>query len=116
MESVQFVTMKKAIGSRGSWFALVDDERLPCIHKYWWTKGRYNDTGLRSCLQADELVDAIREKQRVILTTGNPVRDENGQIIRFERTGYVAIFSVDSIEFDECGLRFKFLKRLDDLA
>ena len=26
---------KKAKGSRGSWFAVVDGETLPCVHEYW---------------------------------------------------------------------------------
>jgi len=28
--------VKKAIGQRGSWFAAVDDEDLPCVHAHWF--------------------------------------------------------------------------------
>ena len=107
---------KKAIGARGDWFAEVDGERLPCVHKFWWEKGTlaYNDTKLGSGPKPDELFEAIKELKRVILTDDIP-KFEGSEVIGFERAGYIAIYAVDDVEFDANGLRFKFKKRLDDL-
>lgn len=106
----------KAAGARGSWFAEVDGERLPCVHKYWWKNGRYDDTGLRAGPKADELVDAIRSRKRVILTDDIPEHDSQGRLTGFTRNGYIAVYSVDEVDFDDSGLRFRFIKRLLDLA
>ena len=35
----------------------------------------------------------------------------NGYLL--ERTGYVAVYEVDNVEFDENGLRFEFMSRHD---
>ncbi len=107
---------KKAVGHHGSWFAVVGGESLPCVHDYWWVAGAlYNDTGLQPIQKANDLVDAIMKKKRVILTKDKPTLDPDGKLAAFERTGYVAIYSVDEVEFDAAGLRFKFVKRLEDL-
>ena len=75
---------KKASGVRGDWFAKVDGERLPCVHKFWWEKGTYNDTKLKSSPKADELFEAIKELKRVILTDDTP-EFEGSEVVRFER-------------------------------
>ena len=111
---------KKAIGSRGSWFAAVGSESLPCVHKYWWEKGRYkgryNDKDLRrDNPKADNFVATISSAKRVILTTGNPKFDLDGIVVGFERTGYIAVWNVDDIEFDQSGLRFIFVEKVCDL-
>jgi len=33
----------KATGQRGSWFAEVGGEQLPCVHQYWSRSGKYDD-------------------------------------------------------------------------
>lgn len=106
----------KAIGTRGSWFAVVEREALPCVHKYWWRNGFYNDTGLRPSQKTNELVEAIRNVKKVILTDDeiNPGAGDGGTIV-FNRVGYIAVYSVDDIEFDDAGLRFRFKDRLADL-
>jgi len=102
---------KKAKGSIGSWFATVDGESLPCVHKHWWVKtARYNDHLLRSSPQADEFVAAIREKKRVILKISKPNSEANP--VPFKHVEYVAVWEVDNIDFDENGLRFQFIKSL----
>lgn len=106
---------KKAKGIRGSWFATVDGERLPCVHDHWWKGTSYDDPGIKPSSKASELVDAIREKKRVILTKDKAIPSDNDEAMGFDRKGYIAIFSVDLIEFDDAGLRFKFVKRLEDL-
>src|SRR5437773_819622 len=103
--------MKKPRGERGSWFAKWDGEMLPCVHQYWWSGARsYNDPYARPEDQKfQELVAAIKLKQRVILTTDTT--PDNGHL--FERTGYVAVYEVANVEFDENGLRFDFKSRQD---
>ena len=106
---------KKASGTRGSWFATVDGELLPCVNAYFLRPGAlYNDPDLQDTPKGVELVKAIQEKRRVILTRDEPIFDEFDRIT-FKRTGYVAVFSVGEIEFDSAGLRFKFLERLENL-
>lgn len=111
------VGKKKAVGSRGSWFADVDGELLPCVHKHWWASGGlYDDPGLRPGMpKGDELVVAIRAAKRVVLTSDTATFGGAGEVVGFERTGYIAVYEVDAIEYDEAGLRFKFVKRLDHL-
>lgn len=108
---------KKATGSRGSWFALVDGEELPCVHDHWWVKGnrerRYNDHLLRASLHNDNFVARIKEKRKVVLTSDKPHSAINP--VPFKRTGYIALWTVEDIEFDENGLRFRFTEKIDDL-
>jgi hypothetical protein len=108
---------RRAIGFRGSWFAEVDGEILPCVHQHWWAAGgRYDDPGLQpGAPKSDELAIAILAKKRVILTTDVASVDDEGNVVGFQRTGYVAVYSVAGIEFDKAGLRFKFVKRLFEL-
>jgi hypothetical protein len=108
---------KKAIGTRGSWLATVDGELLPCVHEYWWVKGdplrRYNDPLLTPSPRHNEFVAHIKERRKVILTSDKPYSTDNP--IPFERTGYIAIWTVEDVEFDENGLRFRFAERACNL-
>lgn len=108
---------KRAIGTRGSRFATVDSERLPCVHEFWWVKGdaarRYDDRLLKTTNQAIELVDAIKEKKKVVLTSDKPNSASNP--IPFTRTGYISVWTVSDVEFDQYGLRFKFVEKVCDL-
>ena len=56
---------------------------------------------------AGDFLAAIKDKRRVILTTGGT--PENS----FSRAGggYVGIFCVDDVEFDDNGLRFTVVNR-----
>ena len=106
---------KKAIGQRGSWFASVEDEELPCVHAHWFKAGYYHDTDAHPDIERfRELFDAIKEKRKVILTRDDLIMS-GGEHTGFARAGYIAIFSVDEPVLDERGLRFKFLKRLFNL-
>jgi hypothetical protein len=107
----------KAIGERGSWFASVDGERLPCVHRHWIN----GTTHLDPCLDLTnskfvELVDGIRESGKIVLTndevTGDPDTDEG---MTFVRSGYIAVFSVDNLTTDNGGLQFELKERLLDL-
>lgn len=103
----------KALGHHGSWFADVNGEPLPCVHKHWWTGDRYHDPKCRPGeKQWDDLIAAIVEKQRVILTEDNVI---GTTIPSFVRTGYIAVYAVADITVDSEGLQFRFVKRLIDL-
>jgi signal recognition particle subunit SEC65 len=74
----------------------------------------YDDPGVAPGQpKADELAAALRKTGLAILTTDKGDPRTGGA---FERTGYVAVFAVKDVEFDERGLRFEFVKRLVDLA
>lgn len=61
-------------------------------------------------------MDAIIDGRQVILTTDNEERDHDGEIIAFERTGYIAVFEVDDVTYSTSdGLRLRLTKRLYDL-
>lgn len=112
------MSKRKAIGERGSWFATVDGERLPCVHRYWVTGKLHSDPGyLEGEGKWPEFVDAIREKMKVILTKDEPIGapDKKSGVV-FKRTGYIAVFSVADVCTNEHGLHFKLLERLYDLA
>lgn len=101
----------KARGERGSWFAEVAGERLPCVHAYWIKGNKHRDPGFdASKPQWQELLAAISKKRKVIVT--NDVRIESGG---FQRTGYVAAFAVDEIRTDDGCLTFNLVERLLEL-
>jgi hypothetical protein len=108
---------KKAIGERGSWFATVEGERLPCVHEQWCKfelrQMHYHDQlvqpGERQC---EEFVAAIQAQRRVILTRS---KHQHGEVQTAEREGYIALFQIDDVEFGADGLRFRFTKRLENL-
>ncbi len=104
--------LRKATGERGSWFATVGGDRLPCVHKYFFRNGRYQaPRAWHSDPKHIELVDAIRTLGRVILTDDKVTGDGEG----FERTGYIAVWEVDDIEWQNDVLTFRFLRRIEDL-
>jgi hypothetical protein len=108
---------KRAIGERGSWFANVDGERLPCVHKHW-VRGRVHvDPNFDpSDPKFIELVDAIEREKRVVLTNDNAiVSPEKKSGIGFERTGYIAVFEVDDVTTGPEGLRFELRNRICEL-
>ncbi|WP_353227045.1 hypothetical protein [Novosphingobium sp.] len=108
---------KKAFGERGSWFATVDGERLPCVH-FHWIKGLHHcDPGyIDGVAPWPKFVDAIRQMRKVIVTKDKPIREQDGKSgLQFERIGYIAVFSVDNIQTDEEGLKFELKDRLYDL-
>jgi hypothetical protein len=103
-----------AEGQRGSWFAVVNGERLPCVHEHWYRRGLYHDPNAYRDNPAkwDELIQSIREKKRVILTRDKVV----DELKSFERTGYIGVFEVDDISRDGFDLKFRFVKRLAHLV
>lgn len=103
------IPRKRAIGQQGSWFAKVDGEALPCVHKRFLTRLAYHDPAKGVPLPKD-YVRAI-EKGTVVLTKSSEV--ERG---RFERSGYVAIFRIADFDFNDGQVRFSLAQRLADLT
>jgi hypothetical protein len=107
----------KATGQRGSWFAEVDGESIPCGHKHWTRNTRgsmvYDDPYFSPETEAkwEPFVAALKAGKRVILTNDN-VSDEGHA---FERTGYIALYAIDNVEIVGENLRFRFIKRLAEL-
>lgn len=119
----------KARGERGSWFAEVEGERLPCVHMHWFQfrTATYDDPWLRPGeAKADELFEALKTTRRAIFTddkvigTKAPSRLDDGTIDKgerplFERTGYRMLYEVAEVVFDQNGLRFKCTNKLAEL-
>ncbi|MET4687441.1 hypothetical protein [Sinorhizobium fredii] len=115
------MSAKKARGSRGSWFATVDGNELPCVHKHWLKWPHYHDPfkpveNGPSLTKIQEYVQAIEQEKLVILTDDTVHRDQEGAVSGFTRENYVAIFAVEDVRFDpETGLKFTITHRLSDL-
>jgi hypothetical protein len=112
---------KQATGHRGSWFAKVDSEPLPCVHKYWLTRMEYHDPFRRhdgrENAKINELVEAVKECGKVILTDDEVSFDAFGNVIGFKRTRYIGVFRVSDVRYDEVdGLRFILVERLCSLS
>ena len=104
--------MTRAIGERGSWFASVEGERLPCVHKYWIRGTKHRAMRVSQHSSKDmELVRAIHQLKRVIVTTDKVFGEGEG----FERTGYVAVYRVDNVHHKGGDLTFDLVERLVDL-
>lgn len=116
--------IKKAVAVGRTWFAIVEGEKLPCVHHKWWTNigglRRYSDPGLAPGPKYDAFVNAIRETRKVVLTqdkvislNDKPTTAENPTA--FKRLDYIAVWTIDDIDFDETGLRFTFIDKVCEL-
>ncbi|MDT0574885.1 hypothetical protein RM533_01655 [Croceicoccus sp. F390] len=109
---------RKVKGERGSWFATLEEDKLPCVHKHWVKKLAYLDPGYEADPEKwDKFVAAISEKKRVVLTTDEVSEPSDGEGKRsFKRTGYVAVWEVDNVAAGKDGFSFDFVSRICDLA
>jgi hypothetical protein len=105
----------KATGSRGSWFADVAGELLPCVHSRWLGKGGlYHDPNAApGTPKFDEHLASIKRCGRVVLTKSNISDPVNG--FGFARTEYVAIFAVSDIAVTGTDLTLRIGARLAEL-
>lgn len=102
----------KAVGVRGAWFAKVNGERLPCVHQYWIKGTKYRAIRtVQNGANDKALVSAIKGLKKVVVTKDD-VFDEGCE---FWRTGYVAVFSIDNIDWRGGELTFDLIERLADL-
>ena len=96
---------------RGSWFVEIAGEWLPCVHERWFSSrdGFYYDPFARPGEpEWDELITALREKRRAVMTRGDATDAEP--------TRYLGVYAIDAIEVTESDLRFRVTKRLTLLA
>src|SRR5437773_248529 len=100
--------MAKPLGKHGSWFAEWQGELLPCVHQFWLKSDGYHDIHAKpGNRKFEELVAAIRRVGRVILTKDETLDGGHS----FKRLGYICIFDVVNVEFDDSGLRFRCVSR-----
>jgi hypothetical protein len=106
---------RKARGQRGSWFATVDGERLPCVHQFWMSGSppKYKDPGAGNDGPWPEYIQQIKALKKVIVTTDDvPEQPTEGG---WKRTGYVALWSIDNVALTGSDLCFDFVQRLEEL-
>jgi hypothetical protein len=100
---------------RGSWFASLNGEEMPCVHDFWTrrTPSRmdYADPGVNELQpQWAEFISALKAMKKVILTRDTTT--DNGRT--FKRRGYIAVMSIDDVEVINGALRFRFVDRLHE--
>jgi hypothetical protein len=109
----------KAKGQQGSWFADVAGESIPCVHDYHctWKEGAYYNQPSKtpSVPRYAKYAEAIREAGYVIVAKDAVTKDENGDL-SYKRIGYVGVFTVENVELDEKGLRFRIISRVANLS
>ncbi len=98
-----------AKGNRGSWFAEVDGERLPCVHLHWLNGGRYEDPGcMPNVGRWPKFIRAIRDGQRVLVTDGQVILKPGTKSGKaFARKVYLYVADVENVEADDSSLRFR---------
>lgn len=102
----------KAVGSRGSWFADVLGEKLPCVSDHHLSRRHYLDPGAKpGTTKWDNYISAIQHGGRIVLTH-TELRPDG----RTKRNGYVALFSVVNVKTSAHGLEFDLEQRLLNLA
>ena len=113
------VIIKGIKGSRGSWEAEVPytdgtKERLPCVHKHYCRTGPagccYHEPreNFGNLARLEEHMARIREKGRVVLTEDSVDESKHPPLIK--RKGYFGVYSVADVNFDDDGLRFRFVE------
>lgn len=107
--------VEKAKGHRGSWFATVKGEKLPCIHRHWLTGLEYADPGYEDTPKFAELVTALKDKGKAVLTNDEYLGD-HAENHAFRRTGYIAVFAISDVTVGDGHLKLRLTERLEDLA
>jgi len=101
----------KAKKPNDPWFVEIGGERLPCVHERWFSTrdGTYHDPFARPGEpEWAELIAALREKRRAVVTRGNGTDAEP--------TRYLAVYAIDGINVTKSDLRFRVVQRLVILA
>ena len=100
----------KAKGLRGTWYADVNGERLPCIH----------DKNMRAGIYRAPNADDERHQQLLsdIIASGKVIMrksEREGEDQSWTSKGYIAVWSVADAKIENGELTFKFVDRLIDL-
>ena len=99
----------KARGHRGSWFARIGDEDIPCIWRDWLTSGHYRDPGAK----ADDgkwvkYIEALEHGQKAVLTT----KQEKTKSGKWLRSSYLSVWKIANVALTERGLKFDLVEKL----
>jgi hypothetical protein len=95
-------------------------EVLPCVHQYFCQKGPdglcYDDPfangdDILDRVKFQKHVALIREKGRVVRTTDDVDPSKGRGRGFFQRTDYVAVFSIADFTLDGTRIRFRFVER-----
>lgn len=98
----------KAKGRRGSWFAVVDGEHLPCVHQHWFTGLEYDDPYYdRTKDHWLTFVAGIYSAGRVIMTEDHLTEVGAERLPAFRRKRYIAVYEVTDVRTEDTHLRFK---------
>ena len=101
----------KAIGERGTWYATVAGERLPCVHDAQMRPdGTYYATGVKDARHDDLLAAIIKSGKVIVRKSTRPHEDAS-----WTSKGYVGVFTVADARIVDEVLTFRFVKRLADL-
>lgn len=101
----------KAVGERGSWYATVQGERLPCVHQAnMHPDGMYRARKV-SDASHDQLLAAIKSAGKVIVRKSVRQSDSESWVAK----GYVAVFEVADPEIVNDEFRFRFVRRIAEL-
>ena len=100
----------KAKGVRGTWYAEVNGERLPCIHDKNMKNGLYRAPKADDDRHAQLLADIV-DTGKVIMRKSE--RDDESQ--PWTSKGYIAVWSVSDAKIEDGELTFQFVDRLMDL-
>ncbi|MBL9065398.1 MAG: hypothetical protein JNN10_03795 [Sphingopyxis sp.] len=100
----------KAKGIRGTWYAEVNGEKLPCIHDKNMKDGEYRAPNADDDRHRKLLNDIVRTG-RVVMRKS--VREDDSQ--PWTAIGYVAVWSVADAKIENGMLTFRFVDRLIDL-
>ncbi len=108
----------KAKGRRGSWFATVDGESIPCVHKHYWRHPNqyYDDGKWLGGKHQDEFIQALKDVGKVVLTDDQVEHCGGDRGVKFHRSGYIAVYEISNVHFADGVLTFIFDKRVADLA
>ena len=106
---------KKAFGQFGDWYAVVEGERLPCVHDVWKSGNRYRDLEMPNKKKSKVFASDIARIGKVILTKGTPITNSSGSGMIIPRSGYVAIWAIINVELKGNILNFDFVKQICEL-
>jgi hypothetical protein len=101
----------KARGQRGSWFARIGDEDIPCAWLQWRTGNHYCDPVVEPNKgKWPKYIEAIKIGSKVALADKR--EDENGD---WHRDGYIGLFEIANVTVSDRGLEFDFVARIANL-
>jgi hypothetical protein len=96
----------KARGHRGSWFARVGDDDIPCAWHEWLRGMHYSDPHFVNEGKWVKYLEALQRDRKIVLTRK---REKDGKWLR---DGYIGVFKITNITVSDRGLEFELTERL----